>query len=157
VTWLRFALLDVVMEKTRDQTGFTCWKGLGGREEETVMGRKTLWIIGVAAAAMAIGGATAAAAIGGPTAAAAIGRATAAVAASTPGDDQPLTGTTLQQASDAAIAHTGQGTVISAETDDDADTSYEVNVQLDNGSRVEVELNSSFQVVATENADQDDD
>jgi uncharacterized membrane protein YkoI len=117
------------------------------------MGRKTLWIIGVAAAAAAIGGAS------------------AAVAASTPGDvqplrgttlqqasdDQPLSGTTLQQASDAAIAHTGPGTVTSAETDDDANTSYEVNVQLDNGSRVEVELNSSFQVVSTESGNQDDD
>jgi uncharacterized membrane protein YkoI len=103
------------------------------------MGRKTLWIISVAAAAAAIGGAS------------------AAVAASTPGDVQPLRGTTLQQASDAAIAHTGPGTVTSAETDDDANTSYEVNVQLDNGSRVEVELNSSFQVVSTESGNQDDD
>lgn len=100
------------------------------------MGRKTLWITGVAAAAAAIGGAS------------------AAVASSTPGDDQPLTGAALQQASDAAIAHTGPGTVTSAETDNDANTSYEVSVRLNNGSSVEVELNSSFQVVTTE---QDDD
>ncbi|WP_458113929.1 hypothetical protein M1D88_07545 [Arthrobacter sp. R1-13] len=120
------------------------------------MGKKTLWVIGIAAAAAAIGGASAAAAIGGASAAAAaIGGASAAVAASTVGEDQPLTGTTLQQASDAAIAHTGPGTVTSAETDDDA--SYEVNVQLENGSRVEVELNSSFQVVSTESGDQDND
>lgn len=100
------------------------------------MGRKTLWITGMATAAAAIGGAS------------------AAVGSSTPGDDQPLNGSVLQQASDSAIAHSGPGTVTSAETDNDANTSYEVGVRLNNGNSVEVELNSSFQVVTTE---QDDD
>lgn len=118
------------------------WSKLGvnietaGREiEETVMGRKALWITGMATAAAAIGGAS------------------AAVASSTPDDDQPLTGSILQQASDSAIAHTGPGTVTSAETENGANTSYEVGVRLDNGKRVEVELSSSFQVVATEHDD----
>lgn len=99
------------------------------------MGRKTLWITGMATAAAAIGGAS------------------AGVASSTPGGDQPVTGSVLQQAGDSAIAHTGPGTVTSAETDNDANTSYEVGVRLDNGNNVEVELNNSFQVVTTERDD----
>ncbi|AUZ35632.1 hypothetical protein C3B78_15010 [Arthrobacter sp. PGP41] len=94
------------------------------------MGRKILLLTGVAAAAAAISGAS------------------IATAGTTPGDDQPLTGNALQQASDAAIARTGPGTVISAETDNDPNTSYEVDVQLNNGTRVEVELDGSFQVVS---------
>lgn len=101
------------------------------------MGRKILLIAGAASAAVALGGASVAA------------------ASNTLGDDQPLTGTALQQASDAAIARTGPGTVVSAETDNDTNTSYEVNVQLDSGSRVEVELDSSFQVVTVESGDND--
>lgn len=101
------------------------------------MGRKTLLIGGIAAAAAAISGASIAA------------------AGTTPGDDQPLSGTALQQASDAAIARTGPGTVTSAQTDNDANTSYEVNVQLNSGGRVEVELDGSFQVVSVEGQDDD--
>lgn len=99
------------------------------------MGRKTLWITGMATAAAAMGGAS------------------AGVASSTPGDDQPITGSVLQQASDSAIAHTGPGAVTNAETDNDANTSYEVGVRLDNGNNIEVELNNSFQVVTTERDD----
>lgn len=94
------------------------------------MGRKVLLITGAAAAAAAITGAS------------------IATASTTPADDQPLTGNALQQASDAAIARTGPGTVVSAETENDPNTPYEVNVQLDNGNRVEVELDGSFQVVS---------
>lgn len=94
------------------------------------MGRKILLITGVAAAAAAISGAS------------------IATAGTTPGDDQPLNGTALQQASDAALARTGPGTVLSAETENDANTRYEVDVQLNNGTRVEVELDGSFQVVS---------
>ncbi|UVJ39670.1 PepSY domain-containing protein [Arthrobacter sp. CJ23] len=89
------------------------------------------------------------------TAAAAISGASIAAASTTPGDDQPLSGASLQQASDAALARTGPGTVTSAKTDHDANTSYEVNVQLNSGSRVEVELDSSFQVVTVEGQDDD--
>jgi uncharacterized membrane protein YkoI len=101
------------------------------------MGRKTLLISGIAAAAAAISGASIAA------------------AGTTSGDDQPLNGTALQQASEAAIARTGPGTVTSAQTDNDANTSYEVNVHLNSGSRVEVELDGSFQVVSVEGEDDD--
>ena len=103
------------------------------------MRNKTLWIAGAAAAAVALGGAAVAA------------------ASSTPGDDQPLSGTALQQAGDAAIARTGPGTVVSAETENEANVSYEVDVRLDNGDRVEVNLNGSFEVVGVEGQGQDDD
>lgn len=96
------------------------------------MGRRTLFITGIAAAAAAISGASIAA------------------ASTTPGGDQPLSGTALQQASDAAIARTGPGIVTSAQADNAANTSYEVNVQLNSGGRVEVELDGSFQVVSVE-------
>jgi uncharacterized membrane protein YkoI len=103
------------------------------------MGKKTLWIAGAASAAVALGGAAVAA------------------ASNTSGGDQPLSGTALQQASDAAIARTGPGTVVSAETENDANSSYEVDVQLNNGDRVEVNLNGSFEVVGVEGPGQDDD
>lgn len=105
------------------------------------MDRKTLWIIGAVAAAVAIGSAS------------------AAVAVSTPpqDDDQQLGGTARQQAGDAAIAHTGPGTVVSAETENEPGTAYEVEVQLNNGSRMEVSLDGSFKVVRTEAEGQDDD
>lgn len=101
------------------------------------MGRKTLLIAGIATAAAAMSGASVGA------------------ASSTPGDDQPLSGTALQRASDAALARTGPGTVTSAQTDNDGNTSYEVNVQLNSGGRVEVELDGSFQVVTVEGQDDD--
>lgn len=103
------------------------------------MRKKTLWIAGAAAAAVALGGAAVAA------------------ASTTPGDDQPLSGTALQQAGDAAIARTGPGTVVSAETENEANSSYEVDVRLDNGDRVEVNLNGSFEVVGVEGPGQEDD
>lgn len=103
------------------------------------MRKKKLWIAGAASAAVALGGAAVAA------------------ASSTPGDDQPLTGTALQQASDAAIARTGPGTVVSAESENHANSSYEVDVRLDNGDRVEVNLNGSFEVVGVEGPGKDDD
>lgn len=103
------------------------------------MRKKTLWIAGAASAAVALGGAAVAA------------------ASNTPGGDQPLSGTALQQASDAALARTGPGTVLSAETENEANSSYEVEIRLDNGDNVEVNLNGSFDVVAVEGPGQDDD
>ncbi|MCU1555182.1 MAG: hypothetical protein JWM13_2668 [Arthrobacter sp.] len=104
--------------------------------EEIFMRRKTMLITGVAAAAVVLGGAT------------------VAVAASTlASDDQPLSGTELQQASDAALAKAGGGTVLKAETDDGA---YEVDVQRPDGTRVEVEVDRSFQMATAEGPDDDD-
>lgn len=100
------------------------------------MSRKTVLITGAAAAAVILGGAG-----------------IAMAASSPPVGDQPLGGTELQQASDAALARTGQGTVTKAETDDGG---YEVDVRLQDGSTVEVELDRSFQVSSTEGPGDDD-
>ena len=69
------------------------------------------------------------------------------------GDEQPLTGSTLEQATDAALAHTGGGTVVETETGDDG-AAYSVEVRLDDGSQVEVNLDGSFEVIGSE-ADDD--
>ena len=61
-------------------------------------------------------------------------------------DDQPLTGTKLQRASAAALAHTGGGTVTETEVGDDG-AAYGVEVRLPNGSQVEVSLDENFQVI----------
>ena len=82
------------------------------------------------------------------------GALSAGIAIAAAGDDeQPLTGSTLQRATDAALAHTGGGTVVETETGDDG-AAYSVEVQLADGSRVEVNLNADFEVVGSE-ADDD--
>jgi uncharacterized membrane protein YkoI len=101
------------------------------------MRKKTMLMTGVAAAAVVLGGAT-----------------VAVAANSLASDDQPLSGTELQQASDAALAKAGGGTVLKAETDDGA---YEVDVQRPDGTRVEVEVDRSFQVATVDGPDDDDD
>jgi uncharacterized membrane protein YkoI len=69
------------------------------------------------------------------------------------GDEQPLTGTNLEKATAAALAHTGGGTVTETETGDDG-AAYSVEVRLDNGSQVEVNLDENFRVIGQ---DADDD
>jgi len=69
------------------------------------------------------------------------------------GDEQPLTGSTLEQATDAALAHTGGGKVVETETGDDG-AAYSVEIQLDDGSQVEVNLDENFEVIGSE-ADDD--
>jgi hypothetical protein len=69
------------------------------------------------------------------------------------GGEQPLTGSALEQATDAALAHTGGGTVVETETGDDG-AAYSVEVQLADGSQVEVNLNADFEVIGSE-ADDD--
>ena len=67
---------------------------------------------------------------------------------------QPLTGTSLEQASTAALAHTGGGEVTEAEVGDDG-AAYEVEVRLADGRSVEVQLDAQYQVTGEE-ADDDD-
>lgn len=69
------------------------------------------------------------------------------------GDEQPLSGAALEQATAAALAHTGGGTVTETETGDDG-AAYGVEVRLPDGSRVEVSLDERFQVIGQE-ADDD--
>ena len=57
----------------------------------------------------------------------------------------------------AALAATGPGTVIDAETDDNAAYAYEIDVRLDSGGVVEVKLDSSLTVVSSETDDRGSD
>jgi uncharacterized membrane protein YkoI len=99
--------------------------------------RKRLWIGAAALAVVAIVGGVGIAMAGG-------------------GDDneQPITGTALQEASAAALAHTGEGAVTETEIGDE-DGYYEVEVTLDDGSQVDVHLDQDFNVVSAEGDDDD--
>jgi len=68
------------------------------------------------------------------------------------GDDEPLTGTDLEKASQAALKHTGGGTVVETEVGDDG-AAYGVEVRLDDGQVVEVNLDENFKVTGQENDD----
>ena len=94
------------------------------------MRRRTRWLVGTGLAAAMAGGLVAA-------------------AAATGGDnDQELTGATRDRAVAAALAATGGGTVLETEAGDDG--VYGVEVRLDDGRRVEVNLDESFKVVNQE-------
>jgi hypothetical protein len=67
-------------------------------------------------------------------------------------DDKPLTGSALQKASAAALAHTGGGTVVETEVGDDG-AAYGVEVRLSDGRQVEVNLDENFNVVGQESDD----
>jgi len=69
--------------------------------------------------------------------------------------DTPITGSALEQAKAAALAHTGQGKVTGTEVGDE-ESYYEVEVTLDNGNQVDVQLDKSFDVVGSENDGQND-
>jgi uncharacterized membrane protein YkoI len=69
------------------------------------------------------------------------------------GDDEPLAGSALEKATAAALAHTGGGTVTETELGDDG-AAYGVEVRLDDGSEVEVNLDEDFRVIGEE-ADDD--
>ena len=71
-------------------------------------------------------------------------------AAASDGDaDQELTGATHDRAVAAALAATGGGTVLETEAGDDG-AAYGVEVRLDDGRQVEVNLDESFKVVNQE-------
>jgi uncharacterized membrane protein YkoI len=64
--------------------------------------------------------------------------------------DQPISGgSDLDKASAAALDHTGGGQVTDTEVGDE-ESYYEVEVTLDDGSQVDVQLDRSFQVVGDE-------
>ncbi|GLK16130.1 PepSY domain-containing protein [Herbiconiux flava] len=65
-------------------------------------------------------------------------------------DPDDLQGEELEKASAAAIAEAGGGSVTDAETSDDADHAYDVEVRLDDGTEVDIDLDASFGVVRTE-------
>jgi uncharacterized membrane protein YkoI len=80
-----------------------------------------------------------------------------AVVATTGGDDDevPITGEALERATTAALEHLGEGRVTETEVGDE-ESYYEVEVTLDDGSQVDVQLDEDFTVVGSE-ADQTDD
>jgi uncharacterized membrane protein YkoI len=95
------------------------------------MRRRTRWIVGAGLAVAMVGGLVAAA------------------AATDGDDDQELTGATRDRAVAAALAATGGGTVLETEAGDDG-AAYGVEVRLDDGRQVEVNLDESFKVVNQE-------
>jgi hypothetical protein len=97
--------------------------------------RRTRWIAGVTIASVLLGGGT-------------------AIALATAGDDdRPLTGSNLDRAVAAALRYTGGGAVIETEVGDDG-AAYGVEIRLDDGTVVEVSLDSNFDVIGDE-ADDD--
>lgn len=78
-----------------------------------------------------------------------VGAGTGIGVAASSGDDQPLVGTDLDQASAAALEHTGGGTITETEVGDDG-AAYGVEIRLDDGSQVEVNLDKDFQVIGSE-------
>jgi uncharacterized membrane protein YkoI len=66
--------------------------------------------------------------------------------------DTPISGDALQRASAAALAHTGGGRVTETEVGDE-ESLYEVEVTLDDGSQVDVQLDEQFNVVGSSGDD----
>jgi hypothetical protein len=100
------------------------------------MDRRNRWIAGGALALAVIGGGTG-----------------IAIANGVGSDDRPLGASALEQASAAALEHTGGGTVVETEAGDDG-AAYGVEVRLEDGKVVEVNLDESFRVIGDE-ADDD--
>lgn len=70
--------------------------------------------------------------------------------------DTPITGEDLDRASAAALEHTGEGRVTETEVGDE-ESYYEVEVTLDDGSQVDVQLDEEFNVVGSEADDESED
>ena len=69
--------------------------------------------------------------------------------------DQPITGAALDRAVAAALAQVGPGTVTDSEVGDDG-AAYSVEIRLEDGRQVEVNLDADFAVLSRE-ADDDSD
>jgi uncharacterized membrane protein YkoI len=80
-----------------------------------------------------------------------------ATAADTGSDDSPdvaTTGEALTRASAAALEETGGGEVVDTEVESNG---YEVEVNLDSGRQVEVQLDENFAVVSSSENEEGDD
>ncbi len=64
------------------------------------------------------------------------------------GTDTPITGPALERASSAALAYTGEGRVTQTEVGDE-ESYYQVEVTLDDGRQVDVQLDQQFKVVSS--------
>ena len=100
------------------------------------MNRKSKWAIGAVSSLIVVGAGTGVAfAAGGNS-------------SDPTSDDVPLTGTTLQKASQAALAFTGGGSVTGTEVGDE-ESLYEVEVTLADGRQTDVQLDDAFAVVGS--------
>ena len=81
----------------------------------------------------------------------ALGGASAAVASATgdDGNEVPITGDALVRASAVALEFTGGGEVTETEQGDE-DSFYEVEITLDDGNQIDVQLDEDFNVVGSE-------
>ena len=72
------------------------------------------------------------------------------IAVASGGDDAeaPISGAALERASAAALAHTGGGKVTETELGDE-ESYYEVEVTKPDGTQVDVQLDTDFEVVGT--------
>jgi hypothetical protein len=78
-----------------------------------------------------------------------VGAAGFLLAASGDDSEDPITGDALAACSDAALDHTGGGSVTDTEVGDE-DSYYEVEVTLDDGSQTDVQLDKDCNVVGSE-------
>lgn len=92
----------------------------------------------------------------GAVAAAALAVGAGAVLAGGDDSERAITGDALRRASAAALEHTGEGRVTETEAGDE-ESLYEVEVTLDDGTTVDVQLDESFRVVGDEVDEADDD
>lgn len=70
--------------------------------------------------------------------------------------EAPIVGADLDRASEAALAHTGEGRVTDTEIGDE-ESYYEVEVTLDDGTEVDVQLGEQFTVVGGQPESEEDD
>ncbi len=75
-----------------------------------------------------------------------VGTAAVGIAAAKQDSEVPITGAELEDATKAALAHTGGGRVTETEVGDE-ESYYEVEVTLDNGNQVDVQLDRDFNFV----------
>ena len=80
---------------------------------------------------------------------------TSAAIASSDDAEAPITGDALVQASAVALEHTGGGTVTETEVGDE-ESYYEVEVTMDDGRQIDVQLDEQFNVVGDEIDTEDD-
>ena len=81
--------------------------------------------------------------------------AAAAVSGDDDAQDRPIPASQLERAEQAALEETGGGEVTETEVDDE-ESKYEVEVTLEDGTQVDVQLDSDFRVVGTESDGADD-
>jgi uncharacterized membrane protein YkoI len=63
--------------------------------------------------------------------------------------DVPITGSDLEKATATALAHVGEGRVTATEVGDE-ESYYEIEITLDNGRQLDVQLDEQFNFVGSE-------